>query len=1050
MAAEQAPSRDGLFIQNKGQWPQHVKFMAVAPNMNLWITSKGVIYDFYKSEKIQTPKNSPSRVARHGHSVEMQAGNGLSFSGMQPTGGTASMFLGRTPDKWYTGMDLYRSVKVESAFPGIDIVYTFEGNKPRYDFHVAPGTDPSTIALQLKGAKSMRLNDGAVEFDTRFGTVRNGRIFAYQTDKNGIQKQIPCSFRQQGNSVAFNVGEYDKSRPLIIDPLVYTTYFGGSGIESINGIARDAGGNVIAVGSSDTPDLPVTTGVYDSTFNGGLDAVMIRYNPQFSQILSLTYIGGGGDDIAHAVITDGAGSVYIVGETSSNNFPISTAWKDAYGGGVDGFAVKVSTNGANLLYSTYLPGSADERALCVAVDDQGFALIGGQSNSSNFPTDNGAYQKLKKALNDGFMLKLRSAGSLVEFCSFIGGDGEDIVTGVGYDPSYQSIFVAGTTGSGISNGAYPTPTLMEPTRRPWQSNFRGKNDGFVAKFNKAGTHSDPRSHYLGYLGSNGNDRINGLTTLDDGTVIVCGETEFGTGTNTTFPVTNANSRGQGGLDAFVTRIAVDGRTLRNSSVFGTSRTDIAADVDFIESTSQVMVTGWTNSQDFPNVPQGTPIQDGYGGGAKDAFMMRLSNDFTDINFSSFYGGAGDDEATAIIATVRGDLFVAGITNSTNLQNFRETVQKTPGDGQNGFLAKVAFGALSLTSPSTFQTFCPGSNIGFNWVKSGMGPTENVNIQISSNSGDTWQDVGTDLGGTSYNWKIPDNFKAGTRYISRVIHVLSGLRDETDTTFIIGQSTEITQQPLGDSLCPGQPFRMTVKGIGKGTFEWYFKGNRINGARDSVFTIPAVKPDDAGDYTVIVNTGCLPATSQPARLYVKPQTKVQTPPKDITVNTGQPIELRVSANGMKLSFEWQVDGFKINNATDSVYRINSANSGNAGKYRVIVRGECGTDTSSAATVTVNNPGAVAESDMPNTPGLNLRVYQTNADKINGSLETVLGGATRITLISNLGQTIATIFEGQMGSGENREFTLPSGIPSGIYWISVQSGNAHTVRQISIFQ
>ncbi|MFM7340880.1 MAG: hypothetical protein ACKO2H_12290, partial [Bacteroidota bacterium] len=238
--------------------------------------------------------------------------------------------------------------------------------------------------------------------------------------------------------------------------------------------------------------------------------------------------------------------------------------------------------------------------------------------------------------------------------------------------------------------------------------------------------------------------------------------------------------------------------------------------------------------------------------------------------------------------------------------------------------------------------------------------------------------------------------------------------------------------------------------GKGTYEWCFNGNIIQGARDSILTIPAVKATDAGEYVATVNTGCKAAQSLPAKLVVKPITKVVTQPQSVNLTSGQALELKASVVGSKVTYQWYVDGAKINNATDSVYKLATTNTGNSGDYKVIVIGECGVDTSALAKVVVSPPSSVSESVQESTKEINISVYGQKDDDMKFTVKSEKGGNALIRLMSSTGELIQTIYSGTIHASTQQEFSMPMGLASGSYWIHVTIGGLHVSKQCIIVQ
>jgi hypothetical protein len=185
--------------------------------------------------------------------------------------------------------------------------------------------------------------------------------------------------------VRFAVGDYNPDHTLIIDPLVYSTYVGGNNLDESYAVAVDATGAAYIAGYT-YGNFPTTAGVYDTTYNGGsADAFVTKLNPAGTALVYSTYIGGSGIDIARDLAIDATGAVYITGETTSSNFPRRNAYDNFYGGSYDVFVTKLNPAGDDLVYSTYLGASNNERGLSIAVDSAGSAYVTGLVQFGGFP-----------------------------------------------------------------------------------------------------------------------------------------------------------------------------------------------------------------------------------------------------------------------------------------------------------------------------------------------------------------------------------------------------------------------------------------------------------------------------------------------------------------------------------------------------------------------------------------------------------------------------------------------------------------------------------------
>lgn len=303
------------FIENRGQWDSRARFMIRRPGMDVWITNAGWRVDAFKT-------NSKEKV---GHVFQ------LNFLGSQEP-----KFKGVDPDNmvWdYMGRDAsegehhyatgYRQVKAPGLYPGVDAVYRVDGGAPRFDLHVKPHVDPSAIKLGVKGSDGIVVGaKGDLEAKTSVGTVSFGGLKAYQVIA-GREVPVKASFKiEKSGAVAFNLGKYDHSKELVIDPIIYGTYFGGDqGWDEVHACATDTSQGTYITGSTQENGFPANFGPYRLTISGIQDAFVAKlqgdvYNRDYAAIF-----GGSGSDQGDYIQVDRQGNVWVAGLSDSYNFP---------------------------------------------------------------------------------------------------------------------------------------------------------------------------------------------------------------------------------------------------------------------------------------------------------------------------------------------------------------------------------------------------------------------------------------------------------------------------------------------------------------------------------------------------------------------------------------------------------------------------------------------------------------------------------------------------------------------------------------------------------
>jgi len=341
---------------------------------------------------------------------------------------------------------------------------------------------------------------------------------AFQTAPGGYENAFVASFSSSGS-------------------LLFSTYFGGTGPDSGNGITSDSAGNAYVVGDTQSPNFPVKQGA-QSTFGGTQDVFVAKFSSQGALVYS-TYLGGSDVDHGAAIALDSSGAVYITGGTFSQNFPTHLPLQATLHGVGDAFITKLDSTGANILYSTYLGGSGGtalmpERANAIAVDTSGRAYVAGVTSSTDFPAPVGASSPVPQGASDAFVAELNAAGSALVFSTFIGGTGEETATGVAVSPS-GAVSVVGRT----SSPDFPAVSQL-------QTSMTGIWNAFVTVVNPGGAGFS----FSSLLGGSGIDAANGVTVDNAGSITVVGQAG-----SADFPLANAQPETHyGGYDAFAAKI----------------------------------------------------------------------------------------------------------------------------------------------------------------------------------------------------------------------------------------------------------------------------------------------------------------------------------------------------------------------------------------------------------------------------------------------------------------------------------------------------------------
>ncbi len=477
--------------------------------------------------------------------------------------GVSNYFVGSDPTAWRTGVPHYARVHVFDIYPNIDLVYYGNQEELEFDLIVAPGGDPSWIVMGLKGAEEFTVNArGDLLASLGGGEIRLRRPVVYQGSREDPQG-VDSRFVLLGNNlVGFELGAYDRGRPLVVDPsITYATYFGSAGPEFSDFVDVDSAGNVYVQGMTQATNFPMANALYPTYGGGSFDVFVVKINPTGDTLLFSTYFGGNGRDNHGGIAVDADGDIYLAGSTDSLNFPLVSPLQPEHGGGnmgyFDAFLTKMRSDGSALIYSTYLGGNGDEVSYGLGVDADKSAYVMGTTYSTNFPTAN-AFQATNHGNQDMFVSKVNAAGSAFVYSTYLGGSGYDTSN----NPGNGGLAV---NSSGYAAVAGYSPSADFPVVNAFQATFKGPSsswcgDGVVTKFDPTGS-----VVFSTYLGGSSDEMAEAVAIGESGTVFVTGRTM-----STDFPTHNAyqGSYGGGARDAFLSAFNPDGTVLYSTYLGG--------------------------------------------------------------------------------------------------------------------------------------------------------------------------------------------------------------------------------------------------------------------------------------------------------------------------------------------------------------------------------------------------------------------------------------------------------------------------------------------------
>jgi uncharacterized repeat protein (TIGR01451 family) len=624
---------------------------------------------------------------------------------LEPLPGRRNYLIGDDPARWRINVPTYSRVRYHEVYPGVSVMYYGHQGRLEYDFRIAPGADPQAIGFVFnRGLRPRVAANGDLVLQFVGGEVREPAPNVYQ-EIDGVRRSVSGHYViSRKGQVSFEVGTYDRTGELVIDPvLVFSSYLGGGGDDLGSSIAIDSSNNIYIAGTTSSVNFP-TQGPAFPNKAGLSDIFVTKIAPNGGSIVYSTYIGGSGQDRGDGIAVDTNGSAYVVGrvDSTSTDFPTTPGviGPTYRGGDFDGVALKLNPQGNGLAYSTFIGAEENDSTEGVAVDATGVAYLTGGSRSQGFPVTGTGLQNTRSGDTDAYLMKLDSTASGLLYSTYLGGGGTDRGSGVVID-SNGNAYVAGYTAS-----------QDFPTEDAFQNSSGGSFDSFVAKID---TNANGASSlvFCTYLGGTGDDKAYGVA-IDNGgnNIYVTGQTS-----SNNFPLLNPVQPGFGGsFDAFITKISSAGAKVYATYLGGTGDdrgTGIA-----VNTLGAAYVTGFTSSTNFPTV---APLQIANGGGF-DAFVAKLNPAGSAFQYSTYLGGSANESNTSTVTSTNpialnasSEAYITGFTSSTNLPT-AAPLQPANGGNQDAFVAKISDASpaadYSITVTPASRTVLPGGGTTF--------------------------------------------------------------------------------------------------------------------------------------------------------------------------------------------------------------------------------------------------------------------------------------------------------------------------------------------------
>ena len=906
----QSKSHDHVkFTQNKGQWHTNIKYKAKMNFGNFYLEENGFTYHFYN-------KSDFSREAHVGKGYEfpdeMQhhvikskfigANSNIEINNKNALQGYENYFIGNDKSKWATEVKSYTEIEYKNLYNYIDLKVYQYAQYIKYDFIVDVGGNPDDILIEYKGTKDIKIKNGSIYLKTRFGSIIEKEPIAFQ-NIDGKEVEVKVKYKLKNGKVKFIFPNgYNEDYSLTIDPiLIFSTYTGSSSDNWGYTATYDNDGNAYAAGIVFGAGYPVTAGAYSSSSAGGqVDIGVTKFNSTGTNLIYSTYLGGSNVESPHSLVVDDNDNLFIMGTTSSTNFPtIASSFDPSFNGGTgfapnyftytngsDLFVTKLNVNGTAIDGSTYLGGSGndglntgieyfygDEFRGEVIIDGSGNCLVISSTESTDAQMAGSSPQPVNNGGTDAIVFKLNSNLSSLLWSTYWGGSLNEGGLGVQLD-SNGDIFITGGT---QSNNLFSSPNAFK-------GSSSGNLEGFVAKFSSNG------NSILGttYLGTTSND-ISFLIQVDENDdIYVLGVSE-GNYPKTPGLYNNGNS------NQFIHKLNNSLTASVWSTTIGTGNgtVDFSPTAFLVNDCGLIYISGWGGTLGGQNIlsstTSGLPItpnafQTTTTG--EDFYFMVLDQEASGLLYGTFFGGVSGEHVDGGTSRFdkKGIVYHAVCAGCGGNSNFPSTA-----------------GAWSQTNNST--------NCNLSVFKFGL---NNINSLVSVPAPyvcipNSYTFNNNSVGGNTFTWNFGDGNTStqfspshlyqdtGTYEVWLVVSDSTGCLESDSTNLFVDVFAvdDAGILPI-DTICPYDSVQLEA--YGGVIFNWFPATDLSNPNIHN----PYASPLNTTTYFVEVADSCSTDTTQ-ITVYVYGITNATSP--DTSICIGQSIGISASGG---ISYQWMND------------------------------------------------------------------------------------------------------------------------------------------------